>query len=73
MRRVLPAPVAPTRARAEGRYCHLVFNMADRTAVRRTFFPATGELMPGILAPREFAEAVEGALAARQRTCGRGP
>jgi hypothetical protein len=73
VRRVLTAPVVPTRARAEVRYCHLVFNMADRTAVRRTLFPATGELMPGIQVPREFTDAVEGALSARQRTCGRGP
>jgi hypothetical protein len=50
-----------------------VFNLEDRTAVRRIFFPQTGELAPGILAPREFTEAVEDALAARKRTCGREP
>jgi hypothetical protein len=73
VRRVLAAPVGPTHASAESRSCAVVFNMADRTAVRRIFFPTTGELVPGILAPREFTEAVEGALAAREQTCGRGP
>ena len=73
VRRVLAAPVGPPRGRAAGRYCAVVFNLEDRTAVRRIFFPQTGELAPGILAPREFTEAVEDALAARKRTCGREP
>jgi hypothetical protein len=73
VRQVLSAPVHPTLARAEARYCAVVFNMADRTAVRRILFPQTGELMPGVQPPPEFTEAVEGALAARQQTCGRGP
>ena len=73
VQQVLAAPVGPTHAGAEARYCAVVFNLVDRTAVRRIFFPATGELMPGIQAPREFTEAVEGALAAREQTCGGGP
>jgi hypothetical protein len=73
VQQVLAAPVGPTHAGAEARYCAVVFNLVDRTAVRRIFFPTTGELMPGILAPREFTEAVEGALAAREQTCGGGP
>jgi hypothetical protein len=70
---VLAAPVGPSRIRAENRYCAVVFNMVDRTAVRRIFFPETGELMPGVFAPREFSEAVVNALDARQRTCGPRP
>jgi hypothetical protein len=73
VRRVLAAPVGPTLVKAGGRYCAVVFNLRDRTAVRRILFPETGELMPGVMVPREFIEAVEGALAGRQRTCGRGP
>jgi hypothetical protein len=73
VRRVLTAPVGPGWSRAEDRYCAVVFNMADRTAVRRVLFPTTGELVPGIRVPREFTEAVEGALAARHQRCGRGP
>ena len=65
--------VRPSSGRAEQRYCFVVFNLADGTAVRRAFFPATGELMPGVFAPPAFTEAVEGALEARQRTCGRSP
>ena len=68
---VLAAPVRPTSSQAEQRHCFVVFNLTDRTAVRRAFFPATGELMPGVFAPPAFTEAVEGALQARQRTCGR--
>lgn len=68
---VLEAPVGPTRARAEARYCFVVFNMVDRTAVRRAFFPETGELRPGVFASREFSRAVEGALRGRQESCGR--
>ena len=71
VRSVLEAPIGPTRARAEQRYCFVVFNMVDRTAVRRAFFPATGELMPGVFAPREFSTAVERALRGRQERCGR--
>jgi len=73
VRRVLAAPVGPTRSRAEGRYCTVVLNLVDRTAVRRIFFPRTGELAPASWHPGEFTEAVEDALAARQRTCGREP
>ena len=73
VRSVLAAPVGPGHARVEDRYCAVVFNMADRTAVRRSFFPTTGELVPGIRPPRAFSQAVEAALATRQRTCGRGP
>ena len=73
VRWVLAAPVGSTHASAESRSCAVVFSMADRTAVRRTFFPTTGELVSGILTPREFTEAVAGALAAREQTCGRGP
>jgi hypothetical protein len=68
---VLEAPVGSTRARAEARYCFVVFNMVDRTAVRRAFFPETGELMPGVFASREFSRAVERALRGRQESCGR--
>jgi hypothetical protein len=73
VRLVLAAPVGPARARAENRYCAVVFNMVDRTAVRRIFFPETGELLPGVFAPREFSEAVVSALDARQHSCGRRP
>lgn len=72
VRSVLEAPVGPSRGRAERRYCFVVFNMVDRTAVRRAFFPETGELMPGVFAPREFSTAVERALRERQERCGRG-
>jgi len=72
VRNVLEAPVGPSRGRAERRYCFVVFNMVDRTAVRRAFFPETGELMPGVFAPREFSTAVERALRGRQERCGRG-
>src|SRR6266511_2167579 len=72
VRSVLEAPVGPTRGRAEDRYCFVVFNMVDRTAVRRAFFPETGELMPGVFASREFSTAVERALRGRQERCGRG-
>lgn len=68
---VLAAPVRPTSSQAEQRHCFVVFNLTDGTAVRRAFFPATGELLPGVFAPPAFTEAVEGALEARQRTCGR--
>jgi hypothetical protein len=68
---ILEAPVGPTRAGAADRYCFVVFNMMDRTAVRRAFFPETGELMPGIFAPRTFSEAVERALRGRQASCGK--
>jgi hypothetical protein len=68
---VLAAPVRPTSGRIEQRHCFVVFNLTDGTAVRRAFFPATGELTPGVFAPPAFTEAVEGALEARQRTCGR--
>jgi hypothetical protein len=67
---VLAAPVAPPSGRAEHRHCFVVFNLHDGTAVRRAFFPATGELLPGVFAPPAFTGAVEGALEARQRTCG---
>ena len=68
---VLAAPVRPAGGRAEQRYCFVVFNLADGTAVRLSFFPATGELGPGVFVPPAFAGAVEAALEARQRTCGR--
>jgi hypothetical protein len=71
VQQVLAAPVRPTSGRAEHRYCFVVFNLTDRTAVRRAFVPATGELKPGVFVPPPFTEAVEGALEARQRTCGR--
>jgi hypothetical protein len=70
---VLAAPVGPTRVRAANPYCAVVFNMVGRTAVRRMFFPETGELLPGVFAPQEFSEAVVSALDARQRTCGPQP
>jgi hypothetical protein len=70
---VLAAPVGPSRVRAENRYCAVVFNMVDRTVVRRMFFPETGELMPGVFAPQEFSNAVMSALDTRQRTCGPQP
>ena len=70
---VLAAPVRPAGGRAEQRYCFVVFNLADGTAVRRSFFPATGELGPGVFVPPAFTGAVEAALEARQRTCGRNP
>ncbi len=70
VRLVLAAPVGPSRIKVENRHCGVVFNMVDRTAVRRIFFPETGELMPGVFGPREFSEAVVSALAARQGTCG---
>jgi hypothetical protein len=70
---VLAAPVRPSRVRAEDRYCAVVFNLVDRTAVRRIFFPETGELMPGVFAPQEFSNAVMSALDARQQTCGLQP
>jgi hypothetical protein len=70
---VLAAPVRPTDARAERRYCFVVFNLADRTAVRRTFFPDTGELTPGVFVPPAFTGALEGALEGRGRRCGRTP
>jgi hypothetical protein len=73
VRLVLAAPVGPARAGAANRYCAVVFNMVDRTAVRRMFFPETGELMSGVVAPRRFSDAVVQALAARQRTCGPRP
>ncbi|HEX3213737.1 MAG TPA: hypothetical protein VH016_14300 [Actinomycetota bacterium] len=70
---VLAAPVRPSSGRAEQRYCFVVFNLADGTAVRRILFPATGELGPGLFVAPAFTGAVEGALEARQRTCGRNP
>jgi hypothetical protein len=70
VRQVLAAPVGPSGGRAEDRYCFVVFNLTDRTAVRRAFFPGTGELAPGVFAPPAFTEAVEGALKARGRSCG---
>jgi hypothetical protein len=73
VRLVLAAPVRPSRVRAEDRYCAVVFNLVDRTAVRRIFFPETGELMPGVFAPQEFSNAVMSALDARQQTCGLQP
>jgi len=70
VRQVLAAPVLPTGGRAEDRSCFVVFNLTDRTAVRRALFPGTGELRPGVFAPPAFTEAVEGALEARGRSCG---
>jgi hypothetical protein len=70
---VLAAPVGPSRVRAESRHCAVVFNLVDRTAVRRILFPETGELMSGVFTPPEFSQAVVGALDARQRTCGPRP
>jgi hypothetical protein len=68
---VLAAPVRPTDGRAEHRYCFVVFNLADRTAVRRAFFPDTGELRPGVFVPPVFTEEMEQALEAKGRRCGR--
>jgi hypothetical protein len=51
---VLAAPVRPTSGQAGRRHCFVVFNLTDGTAVRRAFFPATGELMPGVFAPPAF-------------------
>jgi hypothetical protein len=68
---VLAAPVRPTDGRAEHRYCFVVFNLADRTAVRRVFFPDTGQLAPGVFVPPSFTEAMEQALEAKGRRCGR--
>lgn len=70
---VLAAPVRPTNGRIEQRYCFVVFNLADRTAVRRLFVPGTGQLWPGVVVPPTFTEAMEDALAAKGRTCGRDP
>lgn len=70
---VLAAPVRPSSGRAEQHYCFVVFNLADGTAVRRILRPTTGELGPGLFVPPAFTGAVEGALEARQRTCGRNP
>jgi hypothetical protein len=70
VRRVLASPVGAPTARIEDRYCFVVFNLADRTAVRRVFFPENGELSPGVFTPPEFTEAVSSALQARGRTCG---
>jgi hypothetical protein len=67
---VLEAPVGPSWSRAEARYCFVVFNMVDQTAVRRAFFPETGELMPGVFAPPAFSRAVESALRGRHERCG---
>jgi hypothetical protein len=67
---VLEAPVGPSRSRAEARYCFVVFNMVDQTAVRRAFFPETGELMPGVFASPAFSRAVESALRGRHERCG---
>jgi hypothetical protein len=67
---VLAAPIRPPSGRAEHRFCFVVFNLTDETAVRRAFFPATGELWPGVFAPPAFTGAVEDALEARQRRCG---
>jgi len=69
--RVLAAPVRPTSGRIEQRYCFVVFNLTDRTAVRRLFVPGTGELWPGVVVPPPFTEAIEGALEAEGRSCGR--
>jgi hypothetical protein len=68
---VLAAPVRPTDGRAEHRYCFVVFNLADGTAVRRSFFPDTGQLAPGVYVPPAFTEAMEQALEAKGRRCGR--
>jgi hypothetical protein len=68
---VLAAPVRPTDGRAQHRYCFVVFNLADRTAVRRAFFPDTGELRPGVFVPPAFTEEMEQALEAKGRRCGR--
>jgi hypothetical protein len=70
VRQVLAAPVGPSGGRAEDRYCFVVFNLTDRTAVRRAFFPGTGELLAGVFAPPAFTEEVEDALKARGRRCG---
>jgi hypothetical protein len=67
---VLAAPVRPTSSQAEQRHCFVVFNLTDRTAVRRAFFPGTGELLAGVFAPPAFTEEVEDALKARGRRCG---
>jgi hypothetical protein len=72
VREVLDAPVEPSRARIEHRHCFVVFNLADRTAVRRVFFPDTGELMPGVFVSRKFTGAMERALQGEQERCGRG-
>jgi hypothetical protein len=69
----LAAPVRPTDGRAERRYCFVVFNLADRTAVRRAFFPETGELTPGVFVPPAFTGALARALEGRGRRCGRTP
>ena len=68
---VLAAPVRSMDGRIERRYCFVVFNLIDRTAVRRLFLPGTGELRPGVVVPPPFAQAIEGALEAEGRTCGR--
>ena len=68
---VLAAPVRPTSGRIDQRHCFVVFNLTDRTAVRRLFVPGTGELWPGVVVPPPFTEAIEGALAAEGQTCGR--
>jgi hypothetical protein len=68
---VLAAPVRPASGRIEQPYCFVVFNLADRTAVRRLFVPGTGLLWPGVVVPVTFTGAIEDALAAEGRSCGR--
>src|SRR5512132_154491 len=50
------AAPGPTGGRAEDRSCFVVFNLTDRTAVRRALFPGIGELRPGVFAPPAFTE-----------------
>jgi hypothetical protein len=68
---VLAAPVRPASGRIQQRYCFVVFNLTDRTAVRRLFVPGTGQLWPGVFVPPSFSEAIEDALEAKGRSCGR--
>jgi hypothetical protein len=65
---ILNAPVRASRT-SDGNDCVIAFHLADGTAVTRAYDPGTGELVPGVFAPREFSRAVTGGLRARHGSC----
>jgi hypothetical protein len=55
---VLDAPVDPGQSLMDGTGYFVVFYLQDGTAVKRSYWPQTGEMVRGIHLPKAFASAV---------------
>lgn len=60
---ILQAPVDQSRQGGDMRY-FITFHLVDGTVTTRAYWPDTGELLRGILLPKEFGLAIEAALPA---------